>query len=62
MIGHISFDDISPSLFLNFSDTGHTRVLVKIDYRSTQENAGSRSAFSCFFTRRKITVSEGEQF
>jgi hypothetical protein len=30
MIGHISFDDIDPSLFLNYSNNGRARLLVKI--------------------------------
>jgi hypothetical protein len=30
MIGHISFDDINPSLFLNFSNGGRARRFVKI--------------------------------
>jgi len=34
----------------------------RIDQRITKESAGSRSAFSCFFTGSKITVSEGEHF
>jgi hypothetical protein len=30
MIGHISFDDINSRLFLNFSNKGRARLLVKI--------------------------------
>jgi hypothetical protein len=30
MIGHIFFDDINPSLFLNFSNKGRARLLEKI--------------------------------
>ena len=30
MIGHISFDDVNPCLFLNFLNNGRARLLVKI--------------------------------
>ena len=30
MIGHISFDDIDPSLFLNFSNNGGARIFQTI--------------------------------
>ena len=30
MIGHVSFDDINPSLFLNFWNNGRARLLVKM--------------------------------
>jgi len=58
-------DSLKQSIKLGFCGSSWDEILFPwfpIDQRITKENAGSKSAFSCFFTGSKITISEGEQF
>jgi len=56
-------ESFQQSTKLSLCGTSWTVILfpwLPIDQRITKENAGSTSAFSCFFTESKITVSEGK--